>query len=485
MPPLFSWVTTVHPLYDHPHAGRQNIRICNISDVQEKARNIIALQYQLSPSLTTTLTMPDNLELLQAFLLDHPGVQHVQMHLNDYSNITKCQSVPLRRAFQLAAIGGGYKTRGSNLFCRDRFGAPVPRGPEEDDGGTMLIDWSTITSSAADPAVAYVLVKLHTPRLSNPFAYCPRSILQSLVKTAELKHGIQIKMGWEIEFCLLELLEPPVGVVSTGERHPSYCVVKDAVAHLEANDIGVWAHHVEADATTPASFEISLEPATILQAADNMLYGLCTIKDMAEKHGYTATFHPVPFDTFPSAGQHIHLSISKIELADHFLAGMMGRLPETTAFLLGGYDSYSSERSRYYGDGMAYWGTDKHAPVRYRGPAHWEFRIPDIPCNPHLQAAALIATGLKGVQEGMILGPLTSGTKLAAKSAAEQAVCHVGKLPRSLDEAVKALEAEKTWWAQQLGKECIEGYIANRKVEIGHSEEMTMEQRRREIFHRL
>ena len=85
----------------------------------------------------------------------------------------------------------------------------------------------------------------------------------------------------------------------------------------------------------------------------------------------------------------------------------------------------------------------------------------------------------------MILGPPTSGTKLVAKSAAEQAACHVGKLPRSLDEAVKALEAEKTWWAQQLGKECIEGYIANRKVEIGHSEEMTMERRRREIFHRL
>ena len=303
---------------------------------RRRRANIIALQYQLSPSLTTTLTMRDNLDLLKAFLLDHPGVQHVQMHLNDYSNITKCQSVPLRRAFQLAAIGGGYKTRGSNLFCRDRFGAPVPRGPEEDDGVTMLIDWSTITSSAADPAVAYVLVKLHTPRFSNPFAYCPRSILQSLVKTAELKHGIQIEMGWEIEFCLLEFLEPPVGVVSTGERHPSYCVVKDAVAHLEANDIGVWVHHIEADATTPASFEISLEPATPLQAADNVLYGLCTIKDMAEKHGYTATFHPVPFDTFPSAGQHIHLSISKIELADHFLAGMMGRLPDTTAFFSAG-----------------------------------------------------------------------------------------------------------------------------------------------------
>ena len=312
-------------------------------------------------------------------------------------------------------------------------------------------------------------------------ASCPRTILQRIQDNAKEKHQMDIKVGWEIEFLLLPKQDatssvptPQASFSTHGMSHPTFQVVYDAVEHLEANGVKIWTFHAESGAEYGGGFEITTSPASPFDAADNLLYSMTVIKECAQKHGYFATLHPKPFEGGPGTGQHIHMSISRPEFANQFLAGALARLPQTTAFLLGGYDSYSGLAGRRgaYGGGLVYHTTDKIPPVRDCGEAHWEFRMPDVLTSPHLQLAALVATGLEGIEKQLELpAPRSVGEMMGmtAEQAKEQGILTI---PNSLTEAVDALEQNKDWWKGQFGATCIDGYIAQSRAEITQSEKM-------------
>jgi glutamine synthetase type III len=66
---------------------------------------------------------------------------------------------------------------------------------------------------------------------------------------------------------------------------------------------------------------MSLEPLGPLQAEDALVYCEEAIKNIVRQHGLRATLYPKPFEKLTGIGLHHHLSISRKDKEEAFLAG--------------------------------------------------------------------------------------------------------------------------------------------------------------------
>ena len=453
-----------------------------------------------------------SLQILKAFTQSHPSVKHVAFTLVDYAGCHRAIVVPLKRALRLAEDDRGISSAGPMLFGSTRYDQLLPIVYDDFEDSQWIPDWSTLKLSALDTSRAMVLVSTGSDRSQKSrqdlMGTEPRVILRRLVDRARGEFNVDFKVGWEIEFTLFPSMESEQPVETTrafyaasGVRHPSFKVVQEVAEHLEANGVDVWAYHTECSPTTTGQLEISLWPVDPCLAADNYVYATEVIIEVAQRHEYFATLHPHPLEIqSPTNGQHFHLSMMRMSNSDSdpetsrddwsggdsFLAGILARLRQTSAFLLGGYDSYSLSRRGSYGGAHVFKSTDKIAPVRIIRRDHWEFRMPDIMSSPHLHLAAVIATGLEGMRNRMDLDPSDRTWKvIAAMSDQQRQEAGVERLPRSLEEAIDALEQEKDWWSAQLGELCVEDYILNRREEIKKAPGMSRQARRRAVYHGL
>ena len=422
-------------------------------------------------------------ELLKAFLSNHPSIHHIRVNFAAYDNYRYSKGISTRRAL---AWEGGVSVPGPITFGQTRYTQLLQAAIDDHETSRWIPDWSTVRVSAGNACVADVSVWLESPNClrddGDALASCPRVILQRLERRAQ-QQSIDIKVGWEIEFLLLPSQDaaapvptPPASFSTIGMSDPSFKIVYDAVEHLEANGVNIWTYHAESG-HGGGGFEITLSPAGPLESADNLLYSMTVIREVAQRHGYFATMHPKRFESGAGTGQHIHMSISRPELANHFLAGVMARLRQTTAFLLGGYDSYSTGRRAAYGGGLIYHTPDKIPPVRDCGEAHWEFRMPDSLTIPHLQLAGLISSGLEGVEKKLKAPIARKVEEMMGMSTAQAKTAGIDVIPTTLAEAIDALEEDAAWWKAQLGSTCFDGYITNSRAEIAQSANMSYAQR--------
>jgi glutamine synthetase len=99
-------------------------------------------------------------------------------------------------------------------------------------------------------------------------------------------------------------------------------VVLKIVRNLVKSDINIWLFHSEGET---GLFEITAEPLPLLKAADTLIFSQVVIKSISANHGYNATMFPKPFEKPSSAGSHIHISISRLDVEESFLAGILDR----------------------------------------------------------------------------------------------------------------------------------------------------------------
>jgi glutamine synthetase len=92
-----------------------------------------------------------------------------------------------------------------------------------------------------------------------------------------------------------------------------------------------------------------------------------------------------------------------------------------------------------------------------------ELRSPDPAANPYLAFAAMLAAGLKGIEEGYTL-PAPVEADIFDMDAAERKTHGIENLPGSLYEAVTAME-ESSLMREALGDHVFEKFIANKHLE--------------------
>ena len=428
---------------------------------------------------------------LKTFLKKYPSIEFIRYVIVDYANIPHCVLTPASQALAFAqdpSNTGALSICPAALYLLWNIGQYdadlLYRTPDHG-----VPDWDTLKpTSRVDQGMVMRRIKDAGESEAEAFDRDPRTVLKRVVDKAKEEFGIEFKIGFEIEFRLLDSPDtlavtatPQSGIGLSAVRHPSFDVIVDAVRSVEKAGVPVWSFLMD----EPGVFEIALGPVDPMTAVDNLIYAHDAIKSMAIKHGLFATMHPTMLENAATLGQHIHLSLDQEGHADAFLAGLLRHFPGVVPMLLGGFDSYSASRSFYYGGNDVFWGYSKMLPIRRIGSSRFEIRVPDSLGNPFFQVASLIGIGLDGVRKGSKLeikeckqhlkpGPLDEATKK------ELGVTQ--RIPASLEEACKAMEQDEVVLREVLGPKCYETLLWHRKTEIKKIEGMTKEERSKAII---
>jgi glutamine synthetase len=229
---------------------------------------------------------------------------------------------------------------------------------------------------------------------------------------------------------------------------------------LTLADVGidVECHHHEV--ATAGQCEIDFRFSNLLHTADNVMLFKNVVKNTAVAFGKTATFMPKPLYGDNGSGMHCHQSLWKdgsplfagdlyaglSEMAKFYIGGLLKHAPALVAFAAPTTNSYKRLVPGFEAPvNLAYSARNRSAAVRIpmfsQSPKakRLEFRPPDPSCNPYITFAALLMAGLDGIQNRIDPGePLDKDIY----DLPPEELANVPSLPGSLDESLKALEAD-------------------------------------------
>jgi glutamine synthetase len=92
-----------------------------------------------------------------------------------------------------------------------------------------------------------------------------------------------------------------------------------------------------------------------------------------------------------------------------------------------------------------------------------EYRALDPACNPYLAFSVLLAAGLRGIEEELVL-PAEAAVNLYDLSREEQRDLGVANLPHNLNEALDEMEASELV-RHALGDHIFEWFLRNKRAE--------------------
>ena len=172
--------------------------------------------------------------------------------------------------------------------------------------------------------------------------------------------------------------------------------------------------------------EIDMRYQPLLKMADKLLLYKYIIKNVAVKHGKTATFMPKPLWNDNGSGLHTHLSLWKkgeplfagggyaglSPLAMYAMGGVLKHAPALMAFCCPTTNSYKRLLSGYEAPvNLTYSSRNRSAAIRIPvySPSpdskRFEFRCPDPSANGYLAFSALLMAALDGIQNRIEPGP--------------------------------------------------------------------------------
>ena len=261
-------------------------------------------------------------------------------------------------------------------------------------------------------------------------------------------------------------------------------VSRDTVLALEKLGIDVEYSHHEVG---PSQHEIDMRYADALKMADDCMTYRITVKEIALKYGWHATFMPKPLFGENGSGMHTHQSLFKDgrnafydENDKYFLQrdrqGVHRRpapprardlldLRPVGQLLQAARARLRGARSTWPGAGATArrsCASRSTTPARSR-PRGWSCAARIPPCNPYLTFAALLMAGLEGVERGYEL-PEPMEKNLYHLSPDERRRLGIEQLPETLGEAIE-ITSESELVLRTLGE-----HIFNRYVEIKRQE---------------
>jgi glutamine synthetase len=235
----------------------------------------------------------------------------------------------------------------------------------------------------------------------------------------------------------------------------------DISALLKQAGLSVECHHHEV--ATAGQCEIDFRYSTLLGTADNLMIFKYTVKNVALRHGKTATFMPKPLYGDNGNGMHCHQSLWKdekplfagdgyagiSETARYYIGGILKHAPALAAFAAPTTNSYKRLVPGFEAPvNLAYSARNRSAAVRIPmfsinpKAKRLEVRFPDASCNAYLAFSAMLLAGLDGIQNRIDPGePLDKDIyDLPPEELAE-----IPSLPGSLDAALAALEVDRSF----------------------------------------
>jgi glutamine synthetase len=420
--------------------------------------------------------------------LDDGVVSHVMVGVVDLDGTL--------RAKQLSAEKVRRALEGELRFC------DVVLGFDSNDAvyeNTTITGWHTgfpdvpvrIALETARPLPgdrpSYLLLADYGGRLER---VCPRGTLRRVLERAR-DMGLRVAAAFEYEFMLLE--ETPYTLREKGYRglRPitpgafAYSAVRSSVwrelydeiiATCEMIRAPLEALHAESG---PGALEAAIKVDDALEAADRAVVFKTFAKTVAERRGLMATFMSRWSPDWPGQGGHVHVSLQDLEgtplfhdgerphgmteVMRHFVGGAQALLPDLCALLAPTVNSYARLAPGAWAPTTATWGIENRTcalRVISGSPSsqRLEHRVPGADANPYLAGAAVIASGLWGIEHQLDPSAPVVG------NAYEQPRETGPALPGSLGDAATRLAGSPAA-AELLGAEFVEHFVRTREWE--------------------
>ena len=323
---------------------------------------------------------------------------------------------------------------------------------------------------------------------------CTRGILARI--EAELDaEGYQARVGHEIEFLVVD----PAGNRLPGQLWAQYglagvleyeAFIRDVLAATAAAGVGVEQFHPEYGVN---QFEMSLAPASPVDAADQLVLARIVIGRVARAHGIRISLSPVPFAGSVGSGAHQHFSLHR-QGAPLFsggsgqhgltpqgaaaIGGIVTGLTDAQLILCGSIVSGLRMQPGNWAGAHICWGTEnREAAVRFlpatHGNAHGanvEVKVVDPSANPYLATAAILGLALRGITHHTPLPP-----EVAVDPQTLPEGHRVARLTDQQDVAIAAMDNSAVM-REILGDPAIDALVAVRRYEQNNYGDLSPEE---------
>jgi len=380
--------------------------------------------------------LSDTIDGVLDWLSSRPDIQSLRAAVCDLNGIMRGKRIPVEQARK--ALEGKlrmpYSISGVDVWGEDIEGNKQVFSTGDADGichwtgrGILPMDWTAYPTA---------LIPLWlSDEKGAPFLGDPRRALARILDRFKTL-GLTPVAATELEFYLVDPKSArPRGPVSpvTGRRLDS-----DAALSIdEIDDFEAFMHDVyeacrlqdiPVDTAIAENgvgqFEINLNHvADALRAADDAVLFKRTVKGIARKHGFIASFMAKPYGKRAGNGFHVHFSLIDAEgrnvfddgteqgseLMRHAVAGMLAAMAESTLVFAPHFNSYRRLRPKSYAPTAVAWGYENRmVAIRIPGgpPAarRIEHRVSGADANPYLVLAAILGAALVGIERQMSPG---------------------------------------------------------------------------------
>jgi glutamine synthetase len=409
------------------------------------------------------------------------GIHSVLTQFCDMHGVAKGKLVPLDNLKEWVEQGAGFA--GPSIW-----GTGLPRyGARSEYYGRVNLD--SLRALPFMPGVAHAVCDGFAG--GEALATCSRQMLRSVLQRLKSR-GWTLWVGIEPEFFLLKKGQGGQWQVADGQDQldkPSYdlkaihrngAFIEDMRSTLI--QLGFEIQQIDHEDAC-GQYEINYKFDDALAAADRYMLFKMTAHVIAEKHGMVFSCMPKPLATAPGSGLHFHLSITdeqgKAIFADaegalglsqqghQFATGLLHHADALSALCAPTVNSYRRLASSHSASGTTWspvwksYGDNNRTCVVRTVAGRIEWRLPDPSCNVYAAIAGTLAAGLAGMDLAMV-APTPCDEDLYERRAAGGVM--PARLPRSLDEAVTALEAD-TALCQAVGPAFCAEFIRLKRAE--------------------
>jgi len=254
---------------------------------------------------------------------------------------------------------------------------------------------------------------------------------------------------------------------------------------LVMEQLGIKIERQHHEVATGGQAEIDFRFDTLVKTADNMMLYKYVVRNVARRHGKTATFMPKPLFGDNGSGMHTHQSLWKggkplfagkeyaglSQMALHYIGGILKHAKALCGLCSPTTNSYKRLVPGFEAPvNLAYSARNRSAAIRIptfsESPKakRIEYRPPDPSANPYLCYTALLMAGLDGV-----LNKIKPGEPMDKNmyELPPEELAKVPQVPGSLSEALDYLEEDHAFLLKGdvFTKDFLEMWISHKRKE--------------------
>ncbi|MFH1533222.1 MAG: glutamine synthetase family protein [Pseudomonadota bacterium] len=352
-----------------------------------------------------------------------------------------------------------------------------------------LDSFRIVQGGAGIPAAAILFCDVHRPDGSGQ-ALDSRSFLRRTVETSRGMGFTRFDILTELEYYYFKDRTAPNptdqgGYFEAPRADPSTRALQETAELLEDVGMGIRVFHHE---NGPGQHEIEFRLEDALRQCDNLLLSKVLVDTVAQKHGMHASFMPKPMSDLIGSGLHVHQILWRgdenafydygrttrnliSETGMQYIAGLLDHAQEITLFTNQTVNSYKRLVPGHEAPAFLTWGIQNRLAL-IRVPAfapdqphrcRFEYRAADPMANPYLLVGLQLASGLDGIERGLVAPPeFKENTDLLTP--VEREAKGYRCLPDDMDSAILAVE-ESSFLREVLGQELVAKYVGIKKEE--------------------